>query len=186
LRHRRTVPKKLDIRVSPEAKRVLREAARERHTTISQFVIDSAISTVQEVFFGRAHPDQPDLRAMGRVHGGARCACTASPANGAASQGAHHSRLTDMGEKPQIAKLAPAHDPTSFECGNDALNRFIKLYVLPGQRAGISRTYVAATELEIAGYYTLVVGHVAHAEAPERFAKAPLAGGLYATVQTSW
>ena len=34
---------KLDIRISPEAKRVLQEAARERHTTISQFVLDSAL-----------------------------------------------------------------------------------------------------------------------------------------------
>ena len=33
---------KLDIRITPAAKRVLQEAARERHTTISQFVLDSA------------------------------------------------------------------------------------------------------------------------------------------------
>jgi GNAT superfamily N-acetyltransferase len=76
-----------------------------------------------------------------------------------------------MQEKPQIAKLALAHDPTSFDCGNDALNRFIKLHAFPGQRAGISQTYVAATESDIAGYHTLVVGHVAHDEAPERLAK---------------
>jgi uncharacterized protein (DUF1778 family) len=44
---------KLDIRISPEAKRLLKEAARERHTTISQFVIDSALSTAQEVLANR-------------------------------------------------------------------------------------------------------------------------------------
>lgn len=76
-----------------------------------------------------------------------------------------------MPEKPRIAKLALAHDPTSFDCGNDALNRFIKLHALPGQRAGVSQTYVAATGAEIAGYHTLVVGHVAHDDAPERLAK---------------
>ena len=76
-----------------------------------------------------------------------------------------------MSERPQIAKLAPAHDPTSFDCGNDALNRFIKLHALPGQRAGISQTYVAATGSEIVGYHTLVVGQVTHDEAPERLAK---------------
>jgi GNAT superfamily N-acetyltransferase len=76
-----------------------------------------------------------------------------------------------MAEKPQIAKLALAHDPTSFECGSDALNRFIKLHAWPSQRASISQTYVAGTGTEIAGYYTLVVGHVAHDEAPERLAK---------------
>jgi uncharacterized protein (DUF1778 family) len=44
---------KLDIRISPEAKRVLQEAARERQTTISQFVIDSALSTAHEVLAER-------------------------------------------------------------------------------------------------------------------------------------
>jgi GNAT superfamily N-acetyltransferase len=75
-----------------------------------------------------------------------------------------------MSEKPKVAKLALAHDPTSFECG-DEMNRFIKLYALQGQRAGISQTYVAETGAEIAGYHTLVVGHVAHEDAPERLAK---------------
>jgi GNAT superfamily N-acetyltransferase len=76
-----------------------------------------------------------------------------------------------MTDRPQIAKLALAHDPTSFDCGNDALNRFIKLHALPGQRAGISQTYVAAQGQDIAGYHTLVVGHVAYDDAPERLAK---------------
>jgi uncharacterized protein (DUF1778 family) len=44
---------KLDIRISPDAKRVLQEAARERHTTISQFVIDSALSSAHEVLAER-------------------------------------------------------------------------------------------------------------------------------------
>ena len=44
---------KLDIRISPEAKRVLQEAARDRHTTISQFVIDSALAAAQEVLTER-------------------------------------------------------------------------------------------------------------------------------------
>src|SRR6266851_2659067 len=35
-----------------------------------------------------------------------------------------------MAEKLQIAKLAVVHDPTSFDCGSEALNRFIKLYAL--------------------------------------------------------
>ena len=44
---------KLDIRISPEAKRVLQEAARERHTTISQFVVDSALGAAREVLAER-------------------------------------------------------------------------------------------------------------------------------------
>lgn len=44
---------KLDIRISPETKRVLQEAARERHTTVSQFVIDSALGAAHEVLAER-------------------------------------------------------------------------------------------------------------------------------------
>jgi uncharacterized protein (DUF1778 family) len=44
---------KLDIRISPEAKRVLQEAARERHTSISQFVIDSALGAAHDVLAER-------------------------------------------------------------------------------------------------------------------------------------
>lgn len=71
-----------------------------------------------------------------------------------------------------IAKLDLAHDASAFDCGNDALNRFIKLHALQGQRANISQTYVAVTpDKKIAGYHTLVVGSVVHAEAPERLKK---------------
>jgi len=40
---------KLDVRISPDAKRLLQRAARERHTTISQFVVDSALASAREV-----------------------------------------------------------------------------------------------------------------------------------------
>ncbi|MCB1446919.1 MAG: DUF1778 domain-containing protein [Rhizobiaceae bacterium] len=45
---------KIDIRISPSAKRILQEAAREQHTTISQFVIDSALSTARELLIERS------------------------------------------------------------------------------------------------------------------------------------
>jgi GNAT superfamily N-acetyltransferase len=77
-----------------------------------------------------------------------------------------------MADRPGVAKLAPQHDASSFDCGSDALNRFISLHALAGQRAGSSQTYVATTgTTTISGYYTLVVGHVAQDEAPERLAK---------------
>ena len=44
---------KLDLCISPAAKRVLQEAARERHTTISQFVIDSALAAAHDVLAER-------------------------------------------------------------------------------------------------------------------------------------
>lgn len=76
-----------------------------------------------------------------------------------------------MSDKLQVTKLAVAHDTTSFDCGNEALNRFLKLHALAGQRSGISQTYVATTGDRIAGFHTLVVGQVTYEDAPERLAK---------------
>ncbi|SRR5579883_3356615 len=77
-----------------------------------------------------------------------------------------------MPSRPTLAKLDFAHDATGFDCGNDALNRFIKVHALQGQRANVSRTYVALTDDgAIVGYHTLVVGSVVHDEAPERLKK---------------
>jgi len=45
---------KLDIRLTPQAKQILQQAARERHTSISQFVLESALSTASEVLAERS------------------------------------------------------------------------------------------------------------------------------------
>lgn len=73
--------------------------------------------------------------------------------------------------QPRIAKLAVEHDPTRFDCGYPALNTFIRLHALPGQRANSSQTYVAVVGTAVVGFHTLVVGEVAYGDAPERLAK---------------
>lgn len=45
---------KLDIRLTPEAKRILQQAARQRHTTLSQFVLDSALDSASAVLAERS------------------------------------------------------------------------------------------------------------------------------------
>jgi uncharacterized protein (DUF1778 family) len=45
---------KLDIRITPEAKRLLQQAAKERHTTISQFVLESALNSASAVLAERS------------------------------------------------------------------------------------------------------------------------------------
>lgn len=44
---------KLDIRVTPEAKQILQQAAKQRHTTISQFVLESALNSASAVLAER-------------------------------------------------------------------------------------------------------------------------------------
>jgi GNAT superfamily N-acetyltransferase len=73
--------------------------------------------------------------------------------------------------KLRVEKLQRGHAMEGFDCGSDALNRFLIRHALQNEQAGASRTYVALDDTEIAGYYTLVVGQVEHAAAPERLKK---------------
>ena len=45
---------KLDIRITPEAKQILQQAAKERHTSISQFVLESALNSASAVLAERS------------------------------------------------------------------------------------------------------------------------------------
>lgn len=71
----------------------------------------------------------------------------------------------------RIEKLERSHPIDTFDCGREALNRFLIRYALQNQQAGASQTYVALVDQEIIGYYTLVVGQVEYNDAPERLTK---------------
>jgi len=71
----------------------------------------------------------------------------------------------------RIENLRRDHALDAFDCGREALNRFLIRYALPNQQAGASQTYIALADDEVAAYYTLVVGQVEYDDAPERLAK---------------
>jgi len=68
----------------------------------------------------------------------------------------------------RIEKMARRHAVDSFDCGEQALNRFLMRFALPGQQASASQTYVGLTDDAVIGFYTLVVGEVRYDAAPER------------------
>ena len=70
-----------------------------------------------------------------------------------------------------IQKLDRAHTVESFDCGYEALNRYISRFALTNQASGSAQTYVATHDEKVIGYYSLAVGAVAHAEAPPRIVK---------------
>lgn len=71
----------------------------------------------------------------------------------------------------RIEKLTRTNAVDGFDCGTPPLNRFLERYALQNQQADASRTYVALDGDEVIGFYTLVVGEVAHADAPARIIK---------------
>ncbi|MEP6962566.1 MAG: GNAT family N-acetyltransferase [Acidobacteriota bacterium] len=71
----------------------------------------------------------------------------------------------------RIERLARAHAIESFDCGRDALNRYLLRHALQNQQAEAAQTYVALDREQVAGYYTLVVGQVEYDNAPQRLKK---------------
>jgi GNAT superfamily N-acetyltransferase len=70
-----------------------------------------------------------------------------------------------------IGKLSPHHDVDGFDCGQEALNRFLVRFALPSQQASSSQTYVGLADSTVVGFYTLAVGEVAYDDAPHRLTK---------------
>jgi len=71
----------------------------------------------------------------------------------------------------RIEKLTRQHVLDDFDCGHEALNRFLLRFSWPNQQANASQTYVGLDDNAVIGFYTLVVGEVAYDGAPERLTK---------------
>jgi GNAT superfamily N-acetyltransferase len=70
-----------------------------------------------------------------------------------------------------IEKLHRTHAVEQFSCGQPELDRFLIRHALQAQQANSSQTYVAVNKEEIVGFYTIIAGEVAHADAPGRVIK---------------
>jgi len=70
-----------------------------------------------------------------------------------------------------IEKLGSGHNLDDFDCGSQALNRFLVRFALTSQQASSSQTYVGMADRVIAGFYTLAVGQVNYDDSPQRLTK---------------
>lgn len=72
----------------------------------------------------------------------------------------------------RIEKLQRVHAVDPFTCGQPELDRFLTRYALQAQQSNSSQTYVGVSATDqVVGFYTLVVGEIRHADAPDRVAK---------------
>ena len=76
-----------------------------------------------------------------------------------------------MTEPLRIEKLQRTHATEEFTCGQPELDRFLARHALQAQQAHSSQTYVGVSGAKIVGFYSIVVGEVQHADAPERVVK---------------
>jgi GNAT superfamily N-acetyltransferase len=72
------------------------------------------------------------------------------------------------GEFSAPEKLAAAHDLSQFQCGEPALDDWLKRRALLNENSGATRTYVLCVRRQVVGYYALAGGAVTHANAPGR------------------
>lgn len=71
----------------------------------------------------------------------------------------------------RIETLRRDHPIDTFDCGEEALNRFLIRHALQSQQAGASRTYLAIDGDIVVGFHSLAVGQLDYADAPERLLK---------------
>jgi GNAT superfamily N-acetyltransferase len=71
----------------------------------------------------------------------------------------------------RIEKLQRRHKVDEFDCGREALNRFLVRYALQNQQADASTTYVGLQNEIVLGFYTLVFAQVEYDHAPGRLTK---------------
>ncbi len=67
--------------------------------------------------------------------------------------------------------LSPEDPVIAFDCGVEALTRYLQKHALQAQQGEGARTYVSLCETVIAGYYTLAYGSVEPQRAPLRVGK---------------
>ena len=72
-----------------------------------------------------------------------------------------------------IEVLARSHDRSRFDCGSEALDRYIRQQASQDARRKVARVFVAVPEgsREVAGFYTLSAGSLARTALPPREAR---------------
>lgn len=72
-----------------------------------------------------------------------------------------------------IEPLGAAHQREDFDCGEPALNHYLKQYARQHQTLGVSRTFTARphTSNEVIGFYSLAMAAVLSTDLPEKDSK---------------
>jgi len=67
--------------------------------------------------------------------------------------------------------LEKGHDLSTFDCGVQRLNDYLRKYAFTNHQNRSARTYVAVRGERVVGYYTLAAGSVGREETPRRVAQ---------------
>lgn len=76
-----------------------------------------------------------------------------------------------MSETRTVERLRRDHALEAFDCGQSDLDRWLIKHALQNQGSNAAQTYVGVVDGLVVGYYSLAVGQVEYADAPERLQK---------------
>jgi predicted N-acetyltransferase YhbS len=70
-----------------------------------------------------------------------------------------------------VERLDAGHYLTSFRCGVEALDVWLRAHALENQRRNLTRSFVLIDGGQVIGYYSLTMGGVSRDELPRRYAR---------------
>jgi GNAT superfamily N-acetyltransferase len=75
-----------------------------------------------------------------------------------------------------IEPLGKKHKRDRFDCGEESLNAFLRLYARQNSERGLGKTFVAvhSNDAEVCGFYTLSSGSISFEIVPENLPRYPI------------
>jgi GNAT superfamily N-acetyltransferase len=67
----------------------------------------------------------------------------------------------------RVERLSPHHHLGDFHSGNESLDRWLQTHALASQQMDVARTFVLVDAKRVEGYFSLTMGSVKRAEAPQ-------------------
>jgi GNAT superfamily N-acetyltransferase len=71
----------------------------------------------------------------------------------------------------RLERLDARHDVSTFECGNEELDNWLRRHALAAQQMDSARTFLLVRNDRVVGYVSLTVGSVLRADAPARLVR---------------
>ncbi len=75
------------------------------------------------------------------------------------------------GAGPRLRRLEAHHDLSSFDCGEEALNDWLRRHALAAQHMDSARTFLLLDGGRVLGYFSLTMGSVRREDAPARLVR---------------
>lgn len=71
----------------------------------------------------------------------------------------------------RLERLDTHHDISTFDCGHDELDEWLRRHALAAQQMDSARTFVLARHEMVVGYFSLTMGSVRRADAPPKLVR---------------